>query len=137
MVALRRSLARIRDTAPEQLAAVYRHARQDTQARKVAIARRADLRKYGHLNPYRRFGNWFLDWTIRYGYRAWRSGMGLAAIFVIFAALSFLAQQHHLMVPGGNTESLHYQPSATECTSRYPCFYPVGYAIDTVIPIIN
>ena len=28
-------------------------------------------------------------------------------------------------------------PSATQCTSNYPCFYPVGYTIDTVIPIIN
>jgi hypothetical protein len=112
---------------------VYRHAGQDTQARKVAIARRADLRKYVHLNPYCRFGNWFLDWTIRYGYRAWRAGVGLAAVFVIFAASSFLGQQHHLMVPAGNTESLHYHPFATQCTSSYPCFYPVGYAIDTII----
>ena len=57
----------------EQLAAVYRQAGQDDQARKVAIARRADLRKYGNLNRYRRFGNWFLDWTIKYGYQTWRA----------------------------------------------------------------
>jgi len=121
----------------EQLAAVYRQAGQDTQARKVAIAGRADLRKYGNLNPYRRFGNWFLDWTIRYGYQTWRAAAGLVAVFVIFLALSFLAQQHHLMVPVGDTDGLHYLPSATKCTSDYPCFYPFGYAIDTVIPIIN
>jgi hypothetical protein len=41
----------------EQLAAVYRQAGQDSEARKVAIARRADLRKYGNLNWYRRLGN--------------------------------------------------------------------------------
>src|SRR5260370_31860018 len=34
----------------EQLAAVYPQAGQDTQASKVAIARRADLRKYGNLS---------------------------------------------------------------------------------------
>ena len=28
-------------------------------------------------------------------------------------------------------------PSAADCTRLYPCFYPAGYAIDTVIPIIN
>jgi hypothetical protein len=28
-------------------------------------------------------------------------------------------------------------PSATTCTSNYPCFYPPGYAVDTAIPIIN
>jgi hypothetical protein len=119
------------------LAAVYRHAGQDTEARKVAITRGADLRKYGNLNPYRRAGNWLLDKTIKYGYQAWRAGVGLAAVFVVFTALSIFAQHHHLMVPVGDTDGLHFVPSATKCTSDYPCFYPVGYAIDTVIPIIN
>jgi hypothetical protein len=27
--------------------------------------------------------------------------------------------------------------SATQCTGSYPCFYPVGHAADTVIPIMN
>jgi hypothetical protein len=121
----------------EQLAAVYRQAGRDTDARKVAIARRADLRKYGELNRYRRVGNWLLDITIRYGYETWRAGLGLAAVFVIFLAYSFLAQQTHLMVPVGDTDGLHYLPSATKCTSSYPCFYPFGYTIDTVIPLIN
>jgi hypothetical protein len=121
----------------EQLAAVYRRGGQDSQARKVAIARRADLRKCGDLNAYRRFGNWFLGWSIAYGYKTWRAGIGLAAVFVVFVVLSFLAQQHHLMVPIGDTEGLHSVPSATKCTSSYPCFFPVGYAVDTVIPIIN
>jgi len=121
----------------EQLAAVYRQAGQNDQARKVAIARRRDPRKYGKLHWYRRFGNWFLDTTIRYGYQTWRAGAGLAILFVIFVWLSVLAQRNHLIVPVGNTQGLHFVPSATQCTSSYPCFYPVGYAIDTVIPIIN
>ena len=121
----------------EQLAAVYRQAGQDAEARKAAIARRADLRKYGGLNRYRRLGNWFLDWSIKYGYQTWRAAAALAAVFVIFLALSFLAQRHHLMVPVGDTDGLQHLPAATKCTSDYPCFYPFGYAIDTVIPIIN
>jgi hypothetical protein len=121
----------------EQLAAVYRQAGQDDQARKVAIARRADLRKYGGLNPYRRFGNWFLDWTIKYGYQTWRAAVGLAVVFAAFLALSVIAQHQHVMVPIGEIEGLHSVPSAMRCASDYPCFYPIGYAIDTVIPIIN
>jgi hypothetical protein len=121
----------------EQLAAVYRHAGQDSQAREVAIARRADLRTYGDLNWYRRFGNWFLDITIKYGYQTWRAGVALAGLFAIFVWLSFLAQQNHLIIPVGNTQGLHPVPSVTTCTSRYPCFYPIGYAVDTAIPIIN
>jgi hypothetical protein len=121
----------------EHLAAVYRQAGQDGRARKVSIARRADQRKYRDLNPYRWLGNWFLDWTIKYGYQTWRAAAGLVLVFMVFLVLSFLAQQHHLMVPVGDTDGLHYLPSATKCTSDYPCFYPFGYAIDTVIPIIN
>jgi hypothetical protein len=121
----------------EQLAAVYREAGQDDYAREVAIARRADLREYGNLNWYRRFGNWFLHRTIRYGYQTWRAAAYLAAVFAIFVVLSFLAQQHHLMAPVGDTDGLPHLPSATKCTSDYPCFYPFGYAIDTVIPIVN
>ena len=121
----------------EQLVAVYRQAGQDDQAREVAIARRRDLRKYGNLNWYRRLGNLFLDTTIRYGYQTWRAGVALAAIFLIFWWLSARAQQHHLVSWAGDVSGLHFVPSATMCASSYPCFYPFGYTVDTVIPLIN
>ena len=121
----------------EQLVAVYRQAGQDDQAREVAIARRRDLRKYGNLNWYRRLGNLFLDTTIRYGYQTWRAGVALAAIFLIFWWLSARAQQHHLVAWAGDVSGLHFVPSATMCASSYPCFYPFGYTVDTVIPLIN
>jgi hypothetical protein len=121
----------------EQLAAMYRQAGQDTDARAVAIARRRDLRKYGNLNWYRRLGNAFLDKTIRYGYQTWRAAAGLAAVFVAFLVLSLAGQHQHVIVPTGATKGLHPVPTATQCTSDYPCFYPFGYTVDTVIPIIN
>ncbi|HEY2638613.1 MAG TPA: hypothetical protein VGI66_01830 [Streptosporangiaceae bacterium] len=121
----------------EQLAAVCRRAGQDGAARKVAIARRADLRKYGNLNPYRKVGNWLLDRTIKYGYQTWRAAVGLVVVFGIFLALSVLGQHQHVIVPVGDIRGLHPVPSATQCTSTYPCFYPAGYTIDTVIPLIN
>jgi hypothetical protein len=121
----------------EQLAAMYRQAGQDTEAREIAIARRRDLRKYGNLNWYRRFGNAFLDKTIRYGYQTWRAAVGLAAVFVAFLLLSIIGQHQHVIVPLGDVSRLHPVPTATLCTSNYPCFYPFGYAVDTVVPIIN
>ena len=121
----------------EQLTAVYRQAGQDTEAGEVAIARRADLRKFGDLKPYRRFGNWFLDKTIKYGYQTWRAAAYLAIVFVAFLALSIVGQHRQLIVPVGNIHGLRPVPSATQCTSDYPCFYPFGYTIDTVIPLIN
>jgi hypothetical protein len=121
----------------EQLAAVYLQAGQDDQAREVAIARRKDLREYGNLNRYRKFGNWFLYWSIRYGYRTWRAAVGLAALFVIFVVLSIVGQHQHEIVPIKDIKGLDPMPSATQCTSNYPCFYPAGYAIDKVLPIIK
>ena len=121
----------------EQLADMYRQAGQDTEAREVAIARRRDLRTYGNLNWYRRSGNWFLDQTIRYGYQTWRAAAGLAAVFVAFLVLSVIGQHQHVIVPLGDVKGLDPVPTATQCTSDYPCFYPFGYTVDTVIPIIN
>ena len=121
----------------EQLADMYSRAGQDSDARVVAIARRRDLRRYGKLNWYRKFGNWFLDWTIRYGYQTWRAAAGLAAVFVAFLVLSIAGQHQHVIVPTGDIKGLHPVPTATQCTSDYPCFYPFGYTVDTVIPIIN
>ena len=65
---------------------MYYQAGQDDQARKVAIARRADQRKYANINPYRWFGNWFLDWTIKYGYQTWRAAAGLVVVFAVWAS---------------------------------------------------
>jgi hypothetical protein len=121
----------------EHLAALYRRAGQDTEARKVAIARRRDLRKYGDLSRYRKFGNWFLDNTIRYGYQAWRAAVLLVIAFAAFWIISVLAQNRHVIVPVGDLVGVHPVPVATHCTSSYPCFYPFGYAIDVVVPIVN
>lgn len=121
----------------EQLAAMYRQAGQDTEAREVAVARRRDLRKYGNLTWYRKFANGLLDKTIRYGYQTWRAAAALAAVFVAFLVLSLVGQHQHVIVPTGDIKGLRPVPTATQCTSNYPCFYPFGYTIDTVIPIIN
>lgn len=121
----------------EQLAAVYRQGGQDREARTIGIARRSDLRRYGNLTWYRRVGNWLMDKTIKYGYQTWRAAAGLAAVYVAVLVLSVIAQHHGLITPIGNIFGLRPVPAATVCTADYPCFYPAGYAIDTVIPIIN
>ena len=57
-------------------------------------------------------------------YQTWRAGVGLAAVFVVFLALSVLGQHRHVIAPVGVIRGLHLMPSATQCTSDYPCFYP-------------
>jgi hypothetical protein len=121
----------------EQLAATYRRAGQDTEARRIAIARRADMRTYGNLGRLRKGGNWFLDKTIKYGFQTWRALAGLILLYLIMLGVSIFAQHHGLIEAVGNAKGLNPAPTATRCTSSYPCFYPAGYAIDTVVPLIS
>jgi hypothetical protein len=135
---IRTNKRRIFTTQPyEQLESVYDKAGQDTEARKVAIARRRDLRRYGDLTPYRKVGNWLLDNSIRYGYRTWRAVVALAVLYAAAFVIFSIAQHHtQLMIPTMQ-QGLNPVPTAMHCTSNYPCFYPAAYAIDTVVPIID
>jgi hypothetical protein len=121
----------------EQIAAIYRQTGQDAAARRIAIARRVDLRRYGDLTPLRKISNWLLYTTIRYGYATWRAGVALCLLYVAVAGLALVARDLNLVVPVGNIQGLSSVPVATHCTASYPCFYPAGYAIDTMIPIID
>jgi hypothetical protein len=121
----------------EQLANVCQQAGQDAEARKVAIARRRDMRLYGNLSWYRKVLNWLLEKTIQYGYQTWRAVLALAVVYAAAVAIFWVAQHSNLIVPLMETASGHQPPPVMQCTKSYPCFYPTGYAIDTVIPIIN
>ena len=122
----------------EQLAKLYQQAGQDREARTVALARRRDLRLYGKLTRYRRTVNWLLDKTIQYGYQTWRAIVGVAVLYAAVLALFWYAQHRAgLIIPVQSIQGLHPKPTAASCTKNYPCFSPVGYAIDTVIPIVN
>jgi hypothetical protein len=137
----RRAERRARHFAPQpywQLATVYQQAGQDREARAVALARRRDLRLYGNLTWYRRVLNWLLDKTIQYGYQTWRALAGIAVLYAaVLAIFSYAQHRSGLIVPIQSITGLHPKPTADGCTSNYPCFSAAGYAIDTVIPLIN
>jgi hypothetical protein len=116
-----------------QLTSVYRQAGMEQEARRVAIAQRNDLRLAPGMSLPHRAGNWLLDKTIKHGYQPLRA-VGLLAIVYLAMLLTFWAAQHHggLIVPADGTRA-----AATACTSGYPCFYPAGYAFDTVVPVIS
>ena len=122
----------------EQLAKVYRLAGQDREARTVAIARRRDLRRYGNLTPYRWAVDCLLDKTIRYGYQTGRAVAGVVVLYLLVLAFFWCARSNNAIVPVRSTAGLPTIPTAAHCMSEnYPCFNPFGYAIDTVIPLIN
>lgn len=60
--------------------------------------------------------------------------VGLLTFLYLTMLLTFWAAQHQhgVIVPVDGTRA-----TATVCTSMYPCFYPAGYASDTVVPIIS
>ena len=125
----------------EQLARVYRQAGQDSDARAIAIARRNDLRRYPNLSRLsrpRRVGNWLLDKTIKHGYQPLRAVGLLVAVYLV-TVLAFWGAQHHdtVIVPAKDVRTLTPTPTGLHCTASYPCFYPAGYALDVVVPIIN
>ena len=133
----------------QQLASSYQQAGLDADARRIAIARRRDFRRYGRISRPGKIGNLLLDISIRYGYRTWRAAAGLAALYLLVVLFFFFASHNNAVipvqttpglqtpVPGVSVQDAQTVPSATKCTTQYPCFNPWGYAVDVVIPIIN
>src|SRR6266571_2606207 len=90
-----------------QLSNVYRQAGQEDEARAVEIAMRRDTRKYGIL------------------------------VLYVVVLLAFLAAQHQgSLIAASNVNNPALHPTAMQCVTGYPCFYPAGLAFDTVVPII-
>ena len=121
----------------KQLADVYRRAGQEDEARSVEIAMRRDLRTYGNLPKPARLLNWVLDVTIRYGFQTARALAGLAVLYiVVFVALLF-AQHQGTLIEASNLQNTSLHPTALQCVTGYPSFYPPGYAFDLVVPLVN
>jgi hypothetical protein len=121
----------------KQLAEQYRRAGQDSEARTVEIARRRDLRSFGNLPWHRKAINWLLDVTIRYGFHTWRALAGLLALYAVVLGAALAAQHSSNLVVPASAIPVQAHPTALRCTTGYPCFYPAGYAIDLVVPLIN
>jgi hypothetical protein len=106
----------------EQLAAVYRRAGRDHDARTVAIAkqraRRRTLRLPGQL--------WsvLLGALVGYGYRTWLAGVWLVGIWLVGWAVFDRAHAHQELVlvkPG----------------EAHPSFHGAVYALDTLLPVVD
>ena len=63
----------------------------------------------------------------------------LGGLYTLVLAVTLIAGNHHgaiVPVPPIAT-GINPTPSASVCQTNYPCFNPLGYAFDTVVPIIN
>jgi hypothetical protein len=117
---------------------VYRQTGQEGEAQQVAIARRNDLRRYGSLTRTQRLGSWLLDKTVRHGYQPLRAvGLLIAVYLLVLGVFWFAQHQDNVMVPAKPITNVDPVPTARDCSPAYACFYPAGYAVDVVVPIVN
>jgi adhesin HecA-like repeat protein len=106
----------------EQLAAVYRRAGRDEDARRVAIAKQRRRRRDRHL-PGRAWGV-LLDGLVGYGYRTWLGGLWLLGFLLVGWVVFARAYPAH-MTPVN-------QPGVP-----LPRFQPFIYALDTLLPVVD
>jgi len=117
-------------TAYEQLARAYKLNGQESTAEKVSIASLQDLRKRGNLRGRARAWNRFLDVTVGYGYRLHRPFVALLVLGLLGTFFYYLGERAGVIYPISSPESM---PAPT-CHPGYPCFYPVAYSFQLLIP---
>jgi hypothetical protein len=119
----------------EQLAAFYTRTGDETVARQINIVKNDDeLAHLKRTNRWRtlRYRVWRRPFGVLlgYGYRRWVAGWLLVAVMVA-AGFAFWALDD-AMVPNTSAAEL-----AQPCGAAYPCFNPLIYGADVVLPIID
>jgi hypothetical protein len=106
----------------DQLAAVFRRAGRDEDARQVSIAKQRRRRQTPLPVP-AKAASYLLDVAVGYGYRTWRAVYALLAIILVGWGVFAAAFPKHL--------------TATRPAGQLPPFHPWLYSIDAVLPVIN
>jgi hypothetical protein len=107
----------------EQLASVYDRIGDEKQARKVRVAKQRDLRRHGQLPRRERLWNSFLDWSMLFGYAAWRPlVLGILLIVVGWGIFN-------------SADSSGVMRVATP--REAPRFQSFVYSVDSFVPVID
>ena len=118
-----------------QLAEVYQRSGHQGLARKVAIAREKEAGRRPDLSWWVRTWNRFLGLTVDYGYRPWKALVPFVVLLALGWFLFSLPAAHEVMVSAPqNSRSLE---SAAVTCHDYPCFTPLIYTLDVLLPIID
>ena len=107
--------------AYDQLAAVFRRAGRDEDARRVAIAKQRHRRD--QLSGPEKAVSYVLDAAAGYGYRTWRVAYALLTVVLIGWGVFAWAAYEHL--------------TATRPVGQRTDFQPWLYSIDAVLPVVN
>lgn len=124
----------------ERLAAMYRSQSNDAAAKQVMLAlQRAHIRE----TPSAARRMWAWAWYVLTGYGYRLSGIAVVSAIVLALSVSaaFWAQATDAVIPAGGESTRSSEsgqvPRPSECTSDYPCFDPIIFGIDSVVPVIE
>jgi hypothetical protein len=106
----------------EQLAAVYRRAGRDQDARTVAIAKERARRRT--LGPAEQVWSVLLDGLVGYGYRTWMAGLWLLGFWLAGWAVFDRAHAHHTLILA--------KPGEIR-----PSYHGAIYSLDTLLPVVD
>jgi type IV secretory pathway TrbD component len=106
----------------EQLAAVYRRAGRDQDARAVAIAKQRARRRT--LGLAERLWSLLLDALVGYGYRTWLAGAWLLGFWLVGWVVFDRAHAHQDLILAKPGEA-------------HPGFQGAVYALDTLLPVVD
>jgi uncharacterized protein YjbI with pentapeptide repeats len=103
-----------------QLMSVFRQEGRDDDARQVGYER--ERRRSGQLHLRGRMWNWFLRWTVGYGFRPLRALVILGMLMMV-GSLAF--------------SSFHEQGDLPALRQRHPQFVASIYTLDRLVPVVS
>jgi hypothetical protein len=118
--------------AYQQLAQEYRAGGDEEAARKIHIASQRDLRDRGNLRRVSKAWNWFLGWSVGYGYRLHRPFLFLLALGLIGWGIYFWGEHAGLIYASDKSGIV-----APNCAKGYPCFNSFVYSYSNLIPVAD
>jgi hypothetical protein len=120
----------------QQLSKVYRDMGKRKEGREVAIAKEVDRRRRTDMSFLGKGWHRIKGAVVGYGYAPWRAGVGVVALVVVGTVLFGFAKDRGVMVPT-KADRADRATVVRHCTSDYPCFQRLPYAVDAVVPLVN
>jgi len=105
----------------DQLAAVFRRSGHDQEARDVLVAKRRKRRETLQILR-SRYWDWFLDWSVLYGWQPWRPLISGFVVFLVVLGLVIGAQAASLI---------------TATAGVISTYHPLVHALDVFLPVVD
>lgn len=115
-----------------KLEEVYTASGATSDARQIAMAGAGDSRAFANATRISRLWNWFLGFSVGYGFKLYRP---LILLLVLAVANYFIYRwaAGSSLLQATNGADLKTDP----CPKGYPCFAPEAYAVQLLVPVLD